>query len=468
VIAFVATLGLVALTIAAVARPAADVNIWYVGTMALAWVAVLASSLAMRDRAWSKDEQNDPGESDSRESDSRENDSREHDQRERPRTVTKAAPAVDAPAQSVPGESLALLDFARELHGTLESDRLRLLISRRLPALLGLRDVWIVARFGARQQIIVPPGSDEGAMLSDEPRQWSTYPMKTDDRTIGVLGAALPAAGFTERDHRQLKTVASLVAQALSTADAFETLRETSLVDPLTGCATRVEGGRRFEAELRRAHRSEGSIAILMLDLDHFKSVNDRFGHKAGDTVLSAIGETLQTTLRASDVRCRWGGEEFLLVLPDSTVERAQRASENLRQRIANTPVAIGDRVINVTASIGLTLSLPRETDTQQLLARADAALYEAKRVGRNCVATVLPGVRARGREARPPGAAPTPPPPPGPATADRRAEAPVREPQVVPWNGIERRDPARRDRRRVPSPGRRSTDGVLAGRWQR
>jgi len=424
IIAIVAALGLVGLTIAPVVRPAADLNIWHVSTMVLAWVVVLATSLATRDHELDEDAFEDPPEI------------------PQPDRRIETAPIRELPAtQPLPPGSASLLDFARELHGTLESDRLRLLIARRLPVLLGVRDVWIVARFGTRQQMIVPSHLTGGPLVTEELREWSTYPMKADGRTVGIMGVAAKPGGFNERDHRLIKLTASFIAQALLTVDTFETLRETSLVDGLTGCATRVEGLRRFEAELRRADRSESTLAVIMLDLDHFKIVNDHFGHKAGDAVLTAIGETLLTTLRASDVRSRWGGEEFLLVLPDSNAEQAQRASENLRQRIANTPVEIGQRVISVTASIGLTLSRPRENDIQQLIGRADTALYEAKRRGRNRVAFVPSG-----------------------GHADISAAEPSIQGPVRGWNGPERRDATRQDRRLVPSPGRRASDSMLTG----
>lgn len=426
IIAIVAALGLVGLTIAAVVRPGADLNIWHVSTLVLAWVTVLSTSLATRERHDDEEEFDDPPEV------------AQIDRR------VEVAPTHEMPAtQPLPQGSASLLEFARELHGTLESDRLRLLIARRLPALLGVRDVWIVARFGTRQQIIVPSHLTGGPLVTEELREWSTYPMKAAGRTVGIMGISAPPGKLIERDHRLIKLTASFIAQALLTVDTFETLRETSVVDGLTGCATRVEGLRRFEAELRRADRSESTLAVIMLDLDHFKIVNDHFGHKAGDAVLTAIGETLLTTLRASDVRSRWGGEEFLLVLPDSNAEQAQRASENLRQRIANTPVEIGQRVISVTASIGLTLSRPRENDVQQLIGRADTALYEAKRRGRNRVAFVPPGGHSD-------------------VTAPESGnQSPVRG---HVWNGPERRDATRQDRRLVPSPGRRVTDSMLTG----
>jgi predicted signal transduction protein with EAL and GGDEF domain len=153
----------------------------------------------------------------------------------------------------------------------------------------------------------------------------------------------------------------------------------------------------------------------------------------------------LLTTLRASDVRCRWGGEEFLIVMPESSVGRAQRASEALRERIATTPVRAGARSIRLTASIGVTLSRPGEVDLQKLIERADAALYRAKSAGRNRVKVVLGDFK-------------------GEAVAAGQTF-----PAAVPqWTGPERRNQGQEDRRRVPSPGRRRTDpGLIAGPWR-
>jgi diguanylate cyclase (GGDEF)-like protein len=437
IIACIAALGLIALTGALIVRPVADLSLLRVGTMALAWVAVLTTALVSRDRGVT------------------------------PRVVDEApAPEPDAKIPRPDPGSIALFDFARDVHATLESDKLRLLISGRLPLLLGVRDVWIVARLGTRQQLIVPSlsGADPMTLVSDEPREWATYPMKSEGRAIGLMGVAVPDGGFTDQQQKLFKTVAPLVAQALATASAFEAMREASLVDPLTGCSTRAEGARRLEAELRRAQRSGTTLAVLMMDLDHFKSINDRFGHKTGDSALTAVGETLLTTLRASDVRCRWGGEEFLLVLPDVNVERAQRAADKLRQRIANTPIGAGDQVIHVTASIGLTLSTSGEIDVQHLIARADTGLYDAKRTGRNRTSIVLATgtPRRRAPDQNPPATAQTTSVP----AHGGRGES-TSGPRAGGWNGVERRDASRGDRRAFPGPGRRSTDGVVAGRWR-
>lgn len=347
----------------------------------------------------------------------------------------------------------ALLEFAQDALGALQGDRLRVLIAQKLPVLVGRDDVWVVASTGGHQQVILPQrgGRDPHRMVSDEPRQWATFPCKADGHTVGVLGIELGHRGITAREWRMLTALSSVLGRALKTSEAFETMREATLVDPLTGCATRAEGLRRFEAELRRAERSKTSLAVLMIDLDHFKSINDRYGHNTGDAVLSAVGETLLGTLRASDIRSRWGGEEFLVVLPESTIERASSAAESLRQRIAATTVRDGTTAVHVTTSIGITIARPGETDIPRLLGRADTALYQAKSEGRNRVMIAL-GDQKTTIPATPaaPAAAPGPNDPPS---------------GTVPSHvrGRERRDPSQTDRR--SGAGRRRTD-LIAGPW--
>jgi diguanylate cyclase (GGDEF)-like protein len=357
------------------------------------------------------------------------------------------------PAQPDPGDARrqdepwfeALLEFAQDALGALQGDRLRQLIAQKLPALVGRENVWVVASPGAQQQVILPhrPGRDLQRILSDEPRQWATFPLKADGQTVGVLGIEVGNRGITAREWRMLNALAGVLGRALKTSEAFEAMREATLVDPLTGCATRAEGMRRFEAELRRAERSKTAVAVLMIDLDHFKSINDRYGHNTGDAVLSAVGETLLGTLRASDIRSRWGGEEFLVVLPESTIERASSAAESLRQRSSANTVRDGNNTVRVTTSIGITIARPGETDIPRLLGRADTALYQAKSEGRNRVMISL---------------------------GDQKASIPVTLPApgeppsgTVPAHVRDRRQPAPTDRR--SGAGRRRTD-LVAGPW--
>src|SRR2546423_12233062 len=184
--------------------------------------------------------------------------------------------------------------------------------------------------------------------------------------------------------------LAPMIADSLRTANLIAQLRESSTVDPVTGCMTRQEGLDRLRAELNRAQRSNEEVAVLMLDLDFFKSINDRYGHQCGDSVLGGIGETIMQTLRGSDIRCRWGGEEFLVGLPESGGDAARRVAMTLARRIAMTVTEYDSARIQLTASIGVTIATPGEDDPDSVVARADAALYRAKADGRNCIRIML------------------------------------------------------------------------------
>ena len=165
-----------------------------------------------------------------------------------------------------------------------------------------------------------------------------------------------------------------------------EQLREQSLRDPLTGLYNRRYLEETLARELLRAERQQRPISLIMGDLDHFKEVNDRHGHPAGDQVLRAFAALLKRNARRSDVNCRFGGEEFLLVLPGmSKGEAAERAGQ-LCQSIAASPVACHGESIAVTASFGVA-AYPGDGQTaEELVAAADAALYAAKAAGRNRV----------------------------------------------------------------------------------
>jgi diguanylate cyclase (GGDEF)-like protein len=128
-----------------------------------------------------------------------------------------------------------------------------------------------------------------------------------------------------------------------------------------------------------------------MLDLDDFKAINDRHGHLGGDAVLAEVGHALRAALRTSDVKCRYGGEEFLVLLPDTPLSGASKVAETLRSQVDRLRVSWNGQTICVTASLGLSMALPGELDILALIGRADLALYRAKGEGRNRV-VVLDG----------------------------------------------------------------------------
>ncbi len=168
--------------------------------------------------------------------------------------------------------------------------------------------------------------------------------------------------------------------------DALARLEEMSVRDVLTGLYNRRHLVATLEAEFTRARRHAKALSVIMFDADHFKKVNDRHGHLAGDEVLRAIADRTRDLLRRSYIAGRYGGEEFTLVLPETDGAGAALAAERLRRSVAERPVEVGGTDITVTVSVGVS-SLAAETeDHEALLEAADRALFEAKRAGRNRV----------------------------------------------------------------------------------
>jgi diguanylate cyclase (GGDEF)-like protein/PAS domain S-box-containing protein len=165
-----------------------------------------------------------------------------------------------------------------------------------------------------------------------------------------------------------------------------EELREQATHDALTGLYNRHFLEESFGRELLLAERGGHPVSVIMGDLDHFKAVNDRYGHLVGDEVLRVFGTLLTNNSRASDIVCRYGGEEFLLVLPGMTGEGALQRAEQLRQAMAATHVSSGVSRITVTASFGVATFPTHSRTTDELIAAADRALYSAKAQGRNRV----------------------------------------------------------------------------------
>jgi len=180
---------------------------------------------------------------------------------------------------------------------------------------------------------------------------------------------------------------ADQVGLAVANLRLREALRSQSIRDPLTGLYNRRYLDETLEREVRRAGRSDQSVSILMLDIDHFKRFNDTNGHEAGDTVLRETSTLLSASIRSEDIACRFGGEEFVVVLPTATAEVAQARAERLRLRLHDlSPVYQGRPLGRVTASIGVA-EFPRHGMTpKDLLTAADAALYQAKNAGRDLV----------------------------------------------------------------------------------
>ncbi|MDP3518647.1 MAG: GGDEF domain-containing protein [Pseudohongiella sp.] len=164
-------------------------------------------------------------------------------------------------------------------------------------------------------------------------------------------------------------------------------LQRQALIDPLTGLSNRRHYEMLFEREHDRCRRHHSALTLGMIDLDHFKRVNDTCGHEFGDRVLQFTAEILQRPLRHSDILGRFGGEEFILILPDTDIAQAQAVAERMRLSLEQDALVKDGTAVTVTATFALTQVLAEDADIQECIRRADHALYEGKRAGRNRVA---------------------------------------------------------------------------------
>src|SRR5262249_52885650 len=162
--------------------------------------------------------------------------------------------------------------------------------------------------------------------------------------------------------------------------------QRTSLTDPLTGVANRRGFFEIGERLLKRTRLADQPVALLMFDLDHFKAINDKFGHGTGDEVLVAFGRLATSHLRPNDLFGRIGGEEFATLLPDTTRQDAIGLAERIRAAVEASPHPLGEHAIRTTVSVGVASLNEAVIDLAGLLTAADQALYRAKKAGRNCV----------------------------------------------------------------------------------
>ena len=206
-------------------------------------------------------------------------------------------------------------------------------------------------------------------------------PLMSGAKCSGVLSAVSPLPDhYDEGDERLAILLAAIAAPWVEVAR----LSRLSTVDPLTGALNRRGLDTSFP-EVETVDARIEPLSVVMADLDHFKAVNDHFGHAAGDEVLKAVAARFAELMRLGDAVVRFGGEEFLLVLPRASLEHAAQVAERARKSLGAEPVRAGDAVITVTASFGVAERLPDE-GREGVIARADAALYRAKAAGRDRV----------------------------------------------------------------------------------
>jgi len=204
-----------------------------------------------------------------------------------------------------------------------------------------------------------------------------------------LLGLLAPELLTSGREAILLDQVMSILVYfgyiAMANERSNLQLKQLSEIDPLTGLANR-RGMDKALKQLNRQNHNSQATSVLIGDLDHFKRINDELGHEAGDIVLKDVGVRLGTITRGSDVAMRWGGEEFLVILPNTDVQQAMVIAERLRRLIEGESFAIEETLIKVTISLGVSAVKPKESDFEAAIDRADRALYQAKKGGRNRV----------------------------------------------------------------------------------
>ena len=202
---------------------------------------------------------------------------------------------------------------------------------------------------------------------------------------LGVL--ALDSAGknpFDAEEIQPLESVADICAAAIQNANYFDRMRQLAYVDGLTGIHNRRYFEMRIGEELERASRFQGRMSVIMVDIDHFKRLNDEFGHLLGDEVLRGVANILKQQLRKVDMVCRYGGEEFAVVVPETTGENALTVAEKLRRQVESHPFPGVPRPVTISCGVA---DYPIHGITRdEVVAAADAALYMAKQTGRNRV----------------------------------------------------------------------------------
>ena len=212
-------------------------------------------------------------------------------------------------------------------------------------------------------------------------------PLMAKKQAVGLVVLACGNKEFSPQQKKALETLRSFAAPYLDNSILHKRITELAAIDDLTGILNRRFGLRRLKEEYSRATRHGVPISAVMIDIDHFKDFNDTFGHNAGDAVLKMVSSTIQDNLRAEDMVCRYGGEEFLMVLTGAGMNDSAQITERLRRAIETNHIRWGEKHLIVSVSCGTaTYPVVRASVCEELITAADKALYAAKEFGRNQV----------------------------------------------------------------------------------
>ncbi len=218
-------------------------------------------------------------------------------------------------------------------------------------------------------------------------RSYVGVPLILLDKVVGVIAMEkLEAHAYTYEQISLLETIATQAAIAVQNMRLYDQMKQMAITDSVTGLFSRRHFSDLGRSEVERALRYDRSLSVLMVDIDHFKRVNDSFGHNAGDQVLQKVAQVCSQALRATDIVGRWGGEEFVIALPEADREGAALIGERIRRMMAETEMHITHQSLRVTISIGVATLRRSGMSLEALIDAADQALYLAKQSGRNQV----------------------------------------------------------------------------------
>jgi diguanylate cyclase (GGDEF)-like protein len=215
-----------------------------------------------------------------------------------------------------------------------------------------------------------------------------TLPLVIEGEIIGCISINGDQANMYNVPRLQFFSVLGYqMAASLKHIQRFSTVKKEAIYDTLTNLFNRRHFEERLSAETQKAFESESNLSMIMVDIDHFKKVNDTFGHDGGDKVLRGIASLLKNSVRQHDTVARYGGEEFVLLLPGAPLDPTNMVAERIRRSVENTSFDMGQTQIHITISLGISnFPIHRMKSKEELVKMADLALYEAKKGGRNRV----------------------------------------------------------------------------------
>ena len=276
------------------------------------------------------------------------------------------------------------------------SHTIRRVVGEGADKLLGTshKDPSSIASMVAKNKLALPAGGDwdeRDVPVFSHPMRIKDYesllvvPLIVKDEVIGTFTVAAMRVGAFPSDRRDmLGVIANQVAVSMQNARMYEALEEQATTDGLTGLVNHRTFQERFQAMLGRADRHELAVSLLLTDIDHFKKINDSYGHPTGDEVLRRVAAILKASARKIDIVARYGGEEFALVLEGTDRAGAQQLAERIRQEVEDQSFPSSKGTFGATLSIGVASYPDDSRDKPEIIARADQALYSAKHGGRN------------------------------------------------------------------------------------